>query len=217
MQKVHLLVIDPQIDFCDPNGALFVQGATEDMERLSAFLNRVQDKISDVHVTLDSHHLIDIAHPIFWCDADGQPPAPFTIIAADDVANGVWRTKMPSHQKRAESYVKLLETNGRYPLCIWPAHCLIGSGGYAVFPTFFAALRAWEEKRFGVIDYVTKGSNPWTEHYSAIMADVPDPKDPSTQINSRLIDTLMEADQVLVAGEAGSQPKPILSLYAESI
>jgi len=71
-------------------------------------------------------------------------------------------------------------------------------------PVLFEALTEWEGDRFKPIDYVTKGSNPWTEHYSAVQADVPDPKDPSTQINSRLIDTLMEADTILIAGEAGS-------------
>ena len=35
MQSIHLLVVDPQNDFCDPeNGALCVEGAKEDMERL---------------------------------------------------------------------------------------------------------------------------------------------------------------------------------------
>ena len=204
MQNVHLLVIDPQVDFCDPNGALFVQGAAEDISRLTALVRRVKDKISDIHVTLDSHHLIDIAHPIFWVDADGVNPNPFTIITVQEVKDGNWRTKMPGHQSKAESYVEQLEKNGRYPLCIWPPHCLIGSDGHAVKPDLFDALKEWESERFSIVDYVTKGSNPWTEHYSAVQADVPDPKDPSTQINSRLIDTLMEADLILVAGEAGS-------------
>lgn len=31
--KVHLLVIDPQKDFCNPNGSLFVTGADKDMDR----------------------------------------------------------------------------------------------------------------------------------------------------------------------------------------
>ena len=70
-------------------------------------------------------------------------------------------------------------------------------------PDLFAALAEWEQ-RFAVVDYVTKGSNIWTEHYSAIQADVPDPADPSTQINTALIQTLMKADLVAVAGEAGS-------------
>jgi nicotinamidase-related amidase len=51
---------------------------------------------------------------------------------------------------------------------------------------------------------VTKGSNIWTEHYSALRADVPDPADPTTMLNERLIQTLREADLIFVAGEAGS-------------
>jgi len=51
-------------------------------------------------------------------------------------------------------------------------------------------------------DYVTKGSNILTEHYSAVQADVPDASDVSTQINTRLIQTLESADQILIAGEA---------------
>lgn len=31
IKKVHLLIIDPQQDFCSPTGVLFVQGADEDM------------------------------------------------------------------------------------------------------------------------------------------------------------------------------------------
>jgi len=37
-----------------------------------------------------------------------------------------------------------------------------------------------------------------------VQADAVDPQDPSTQINTKLIETLVEADIILVAGEAGS-------------
>ena len=60
--KIHLLVIDPQKDFCDPSGALFVQGADQDTINLSNMLNRLVSKIDDVHVTMDSHNQVDIAH-----------------------------------------------------------------------------------------------------------------------------------------------------------
>lgn len=46
--NVHLLVIDPQNDFCDPNGSLFVPGADEDMKRLGGFIERVKDKLNDI-------------------------------------------------------------------------------------------------------------------------------------------------------------------------
>jgi len=52
------------------------------------------------------------------------------------------------------------------------------------------------------VDFVTKGSNPWTEHFSAVQAEVPDPADPTTQVNTGFIQTLEEADIVLLAGEA---------------
>jgi nicotinamidase-related amidase len=99
--------------------------------------------------------------------------------------------------------VSALEAHGRYPLCIWPSHCLIGSRGHAVHPALFEALVNWENE-YKVVDYVEKGSNVYTEHYSAIKADVSDPSDPSTQLNIRLVSALASADRVAVAGEAGS-------------
>lgn len=202
--RIELMIIDPQNDFCHKNGALFVQGATEDMERLAAFIDRVGSKLYDIHVTLDTHHYMDIAHPGMWTDSSGNAPAPFTIISKKDVENGIWSARNPQFQARQLDYVRHLEDNGRYPLCIWPPHCLIGSWGYCVFEPLFKKLLDWEKKNFSFIDYVTKGSNLWTEHYSAVMADVADPKDPSTQLNTNFIQTLQEADIILLAGEARS-------------
>lgn len=201
--RIDLLIIDPQNDFCDPKGALSVPGADADMSRLAGMIHRLKDKIDDIHVTLDSHHFVDIAHPVFWLDSTGKHPAPFTIITASDVENGTYRATNPQFQKRVLDYVKSLEVNARYPLCVWPVHCLIGSWGYIVYPELFDALLKWE-KDFAMVDYVTKGSNLWTEHYSAVQADVPDPEDPDSQLNMRLIETLQDADIILLSGEAKS-------------
>lgn len=203
-QKVHLVVIDPQVDFCDPAGALYVSGAERDMQRLAQMVRRAAPKLDDIHVTLDSHRLIDVAHPIFWKDSSGAHPEPFTIITAAEVEGGRWAPTLPSLYRRMLDYVRGLEANGRYPLCIWPPHCLIGSPGHSVTPELREALLEWEQTRFAMVDYVTKGSNPYTEHYSAVCADVPDPADPGTQINTGLVRTLTEADVVAIAGEAGS-------------
>ena len=203
-KRIDLIIIDPQQDFCDPDGALFVRGADEDMKRLTAMVNRLRSKLSFIHVTLDSHHFFDVAHPIYWKDSNGQHPNPSTTISADDVENGVWAPTHSGLYKRSLEYVKTLEKNGRYPLRIWPPHCLIGSANYAVVPELFEELKAWEQERISIVNYVIKGSNPFTEHYSAVCADCPDPQDPSTQINTRFIEILAEADTILVAGEAGS-------------
>jgi len=172
--RVELLVIDPQNDFCDPSGALFVPGADTSCQRLADMISRIGSKLFDIHVTLDTHHLLDIAHPMMWTDSSGNRPDPFTIITHDDVVNSVWSPVIPATRDRLVDYVKSLEDNGRYPLCIWPPHCLIGTPGHNVQSEVAAALREWED-RVATVDYVTKGSNLWTEHYSAVQADVPDP------------------------------------------
>jgi nicotinamidase-related amidase len=74
--------------------------------------------------------------------------------------------------------------------------------GGTVYPTLFEALVEYEEKFFRMVDYVTKGSNPYTEHYSAVKAEVTDPADPGTMLNARLITTLQNADVIAIAGEA---------------
>jgi nicotinamidase-related amidase len=203
-ERIDLLVIDPQVDFCDPNGNLYVDGAEKDMERLAGLVKSFGQKIKKVHVTLDCHHLIDVAHPLMWRNSEGKNPDPFTIFGSKEIKEGVWIPVFPSLRQRFIEYCEGLEASGRYPLCIWPPHCLIGSGGNAVLPVLFEALQEWETGKTNNVDYVSKGSNPYTEHYSAVKAEVPDATDPDTQLNTRLIQTLMEADKIIIAGEAGS-------------
>jgi len=204
MQNTQLLIIDPQNDFCDSKGALFVAGADKDMSRLAKMIDRVGAKLTDIHVTLDSHHLLDIAHPGFWKNSSGQKPNPFTIISYDDVANGTWMPTIPSFSKYALSYTKALKDNGRYLLCVWPAHCLIGSWGTQIVSDLYTSLLTWGDKYVANVDYVTKGSNFLTEHYSAVKAEVPDPADLSTQLNTTLTESLEAVDNLVIAGEAGS-------------
>jgi nicotinamidase-related amidase len=205
VNRVHLLVIDPQNDFCDPKGSLYVTGADKDMSRVAKLINRLGSRLDDIHITLDSHRNVDVAHPVYWKNSKGENPKPFTLISVKDVESGVWTPTIPSCYKRSLEYVKELEKKGKYVLCIWPPHCLIGSWGHNVHPEVFDAASDWEKANIGMVDYVTKGSNPYTEHYSAIAAEVVDPGDPTTQINAKLIDTLEnDCDMLLIAGEAQS-------------
>jgi nicotinamidase/pyrazinamidase len=47
-----------------------------------------------------------------------------------------------------------------------------------------------------------KGNNPFTEHFSGVKAEVPDPEDISTNMNAQLIESLEQADLILITGEA---------------
>ena len=218
-RNIHLLIIDPQNDFCDlPAGyigqdpktgqpvapALPVPGAHADMQRLAEFIARGQRGLSDITVTLDSHHRVGIERPTFWMQADGSEVTPFTEISAQSVRDGRFLPRNPQALRRVLAYLDALEAGGRYTLMVWTVHCEIGTWGHNVHSDVRQAYNAWEQRELGVVNKVTKGSNPWTEHYSAVMAEVPDMDDPSTQLNRGLIDMLAQADQVLIAGEAGS-------------
>lgn len=217
--KIHLLVIDPQNDFMDISGAaLPVAGANADMQRLAQFVDRVGLKLQKIHVTLDSHHVVDIAHPAFWRDQVGNQPAPMTIISAAAIADGTWTPRLPQFRDRALTYAKTLEASGKYQIMVWPPHCLIGSPGYGVQEDLLEALNRWCATRVRNIDYVAKGTNIFTEHYGALQAEVPDPNDPSSQLNGRFLKMLQEADIIVVAGEASSHcVKATVEQVAENI
>jgi len=203
MANAQLLIIDPQNDFCDIAGAaLPVPGARGDMDRLAELVELSGRAFDAIHVTLDSHQPLDIAHPGWWCDADGLAPAPFTVISEADVREGLWRARDASRQSVSLAYVEQLALRGRYQLVVWPEHCLIGSWGHAVYAPLHEALSAWSRGSLRPVNYVMKGMNPGTEHYSAIRAEVPDDADAATLGNAPLIARLKEADVVYVAGEA---------------
>ena len=84
-KRIDLLIIDPQNDFCteksqidgnEVKGSLFVHRVDKDMDRLSEFINNQGHLLTNIHVTLDSHHVFDIAHPIFWISKDRKHPQP---------------------------------------------------------------------------------------------------------------------------------------------
>ena len=75
----------------------------------------------------------------------------------------------------------MLEKNGRFVLCIWPEHCLIGTPGHAIVPSVNFSILKWTEAHGRNVNYILKGTNSLTEHYSALRADVELPNDPDTR------------------------------------
>lgn len=220
--SAHLLIIDPQNDFMDipakagdpvgataPDGTEFrstlpVPGACADMNRVAALVERVGPRLADIHVTMDSHHPVDVAHPAMWRDKDGKQPMPFTIISADDIESGIWEPRLRQHKKRLLDYARSLEAAGKYQVMIWPPHCLIGTWGHNVYTPLADALRRWEEREVAVVDYITKGTNVFVEHYGGLMAEAPDPNDVTTQLNTDFLQTVEGADIIGLCGEASS-------------
>ena len=200
--SVCLFTIDPQYDFASPLGALSVEGADKDLERLSKMVDKHGGEIEEICISLDSHYHVHIAHSCWWLDQSGKHPAPFSSISEDDVLTGKWRPTNPDWKDWALHYVQQLKTQNRYTLVIWPDHCIIGSVGATIFPVFYDAVTRWEHKYTAMAPRTTKGSNPFTEHYSVVKADCPHPGDENTRLNGRLVKTLQQYDIILIAGEA---------------
>jgi len=200
-KHVHLLLIDCQQDFVIGN--LKVDGAVNDMKRIAGLIEKHLKEIEEIHVTMDSHTRFDIAHPLFWKDEQGNHPPPFTRISLEDVENRKWVPVGTKQYKRVRTYIKELERRGRYQHTIWPEHCLIGSTGQSLDPTVLEAIHKWEALP-AKAHYIVKGVNPFTEHYSAVAAEVPDPEDVTTQVNIDFLQMLERADVILVGGEASS-------------
>ena len=203
--SLQLLIVDPQNDFMDvPQAALPVPGASADMQRLARFIDLARRRIAAITVTLDSHHSVGIERPAMWSTTTGEPVAPFTQIAAEDVRAGSYRPRRPQDLPRVLDYLDELEAGGRYRLMVWPVHCEIGTWGHNVQDHVRRAYNAWEQDTLHPVRKVFKGMNAWTENYSALQAEVPDPQDPDTRLNERLLQSLDQAARIVIAGEAGS-------------
>lgn len=214
--RIHLLIIDPQNDFCDVPAdarprvqdvamapALPVSGADQDMRRLADFVVRMGPRLRDITVTLDSHPYVAIERTTFWKTRAGQPVAPFTLIDADSVAKGDF---VPlSHADLVLQQLRALEQAGRYQLVVWPVHCVTGTWGHNIHAAIAESLQAWELQSRRTPHKVLKGEYPWSEHYGAFEAEVAVEAVASTQFNTALAKRITEdVDLLLVAGEASS-------------
>ena len=139
---------------------------------------------------------IHIAHGVSWENEKGEQPKPFTLITNKEIQDGVWLPRDRSKLAHVLEYTKALEAQGRFTLCIWPEHCLIGTAGHNVVPVLNRALQEWAYARSRAITYVNKGTNCDTEMYSAIKAEFEIAEDKSTQANAELLSQLRSADKV---------------------
>lgn len=219
--KVALILIDVQNTFCLPDFELFVggrsgTGAVDDNSRLCEFMYRHLGRITRVYATLDTHQAAQIFHPLLLIDADGNPPAPMTLVSAEDVRRGTWRfnPQMAASlgispdlgQRHLEHYTAELARRGKYDLTIWPYHAMLGGIGHALVPAVEEAIFFHTVARASQPDFETKGEHPLTEHYSAVGPEVntgPDGQ-PLAARSSKLLQAVQNFDAVLVAGQAKS-------------
>lgn len=199
-----VFAIDMQVGFCHPQASLFVPGAVEDTVRACKFIYNNLDKISSLYFSLDTHTAYQIFHPLFWKDARGCHPPAFTVITEKDVQNGVWLPAVSSTE--AVDYVRQLESRGgKYSLCIWPFHTMLGSLDHALVPILFECALYHSIARSQQFVLCTKGDHPLTESFSVFSPEVREVAGQTVgQFNAGLLDALLENDRVYIIGEASS-------------
>ena len=204
MNRIRMLVIDPQNDFMDLDGAaLPVGGAQADMQRLVGFMDAMSQRISELVVTLDSHASVGIERTSFWVTCEGVEVEPFTAITAAQAQRGVYAARNPALRAQAIGYLERLEAIAARTLIAWPVHCVLGTWGHNIAQPLAARIAQWERQTFGRCEKLLKGLNPMTEQYSAFRAEVPLDDDPRTGNNDALMARLAAGDELLVvAGEA---------------
>lgn len=222
-RRICLLVVDVQNTFCIPGFELFVagqsgMGAVEDNVRLCQFIYRNLGLITEIVPTLDTHTAMQIFHPIFWVDQNGEHPvAAATMIRLEDVEQGRWQVNpaiaasltqgdYARLQHHALHYTRELTQEGKYPLTIWPYHSMLGGIGHALVSAveeaiFFHCIARSSQTRFEL-----KGNHPLTENYSVLRPEVLQDSAGAAigEKNTTLIQRLLTFDAVIVAGQAKS-------------
>jgi len=220
-QKTWLMLVDVQNTFCIPGFELYVGGRTgtgalDDNRRLAEFIYRNLGSITHISATLDTHRTQQVFHPVFFIDADGNHPAPYTDIHAADLQTGKWRFNpalaaqfgiSPEYgQEMAQHYTQTLEAKGKYALTIWPYHAMLGGIGHALVPAIEEAVFFHSLARLDQPDFEIKGDKPFTENYSVVGPEVlTGPMDESLGArNSKFIEQLQQFDRLYIAGQAKS-------------
>lgn len=219
--RISLLLVDAQNTFCIPGFELFVggrsgRGAVDDNIRLCEFIYRNLGNITDITATLDTHLSQQIFHPIFFVDKDGNHPAPYTMIQAEQLQNEEWKFNpalaprygiTPEYgQQMTVHYAETLRKRGKYALTIWPYHAMLGGIGHALAPAVEEAVFFHSIARLSQPKFEVKGENPFTEHYSVVKPDVlKGPKGEALgKRNDSFIKDLQAADALVIAGQAKS-------------
>lgn len=219
--RIALLAVDVQNTFCLPEFELYVAGrsgtgAIDDNRRLVAFLYRNLGAITGISVTMDTHLAMQIFHPIFLVDDQGNNPPPMTLVSLEDVEAGTWRFNPAvapglgidavNGQRLLEHYVRQLEQRSKYDLTIWPYHAMLGGIGHALVSAFEEAVFFHSIARHSQPDFEVKGQNPLTEHYSAVGPEILTGPDgaPLGEKSDKFLQKVLDFDAVIIAGQAKS-------------
>jgi len=190
-----LLIIDPQVDFCEKDGSVFISNSDNKTKKLGKLIKKISDQLKTVHVSLNIRNILNVSHHKMWINQENFHPRPFTQITTEDIESGKWKTENPKFLNIIKKYISKLETIEKYKFCVWPYHCLIGSRGSTITNPIFDELCDWEiNKTETQINYILRGKNPYAEEFSVIKSSK------SNNINKIFIESFKTSKYLFIAG-----------------
>ena len=219
--KTWLMLVDVQNTFCLPDFELYVAGrsgtgAVDDNRRLCEFIYRNLGTITRITATMDTHQAMQIFHAIFLVDENGEHPAPYTLVSAEDIRTGKWKFNpaLARHfgiseeegQERLQYYTNKLEEVEKYSLTIWPYHAMLGGIGHALVSAIEEAVFFHTIARYSGPEFEIKGTSPFTEYYSALGPEILEGPQGEriAEKSSKILSRLRKSDAMVITGQAKS-------------
>jgi len=194
-----LMIIDPQNDFAQKDGALSGPGGLMAMRILTEMLLRYPEFFAAIWRSKDEHskspHIFD--QP-WWWGPDGSLPEVFTQMIEEVVSNGTWKPRYM--HEWSLGYPAYLRKTGQAPLTIWSKHCVKDTPGAEYVPELVEAM-AYVCAGRGItpIDII-KGIMLQTEHYGPFAACRPVPGYPESELKVDLLHAMFAYDEIWVCG-----------------
>ena len=202
MKKNILLIIDPQNDFVNKSGSLYIRNSEIAIKNLENFIIENLKTIDEIIITQDTHLSYHIGHSVFW----KEKPKPGTIITYEDVLDGVFNPIVPISEV-GESYLDIildyflgLKEKG-LKHTIWPEHCILGSSGWCFPDSLVKVLNKWSIDNNGKYYKVEeKGIFPCKEMYSAL--SYADGSGNSEEFHDYLVNEFKDSEKIFISGFA---------------
>lgn len=162
-----LFIVDPQNDFVDPAGSLYVKGAEVAIDNICKLLK--ERDFDRVIISQDSHQYYHIGHSEFW----KEKPEPGTVIKISEISRNEVVPVLCDYENPKDVIRRIYERNSR-DIRIWPHHCIEGSWGYSFPDRLIQALNDWSASHLRPYEVYQKGKNPFCESFSLLDEYTPD-------------------------------------------
>lgn len=191
--KRLLIIVDPNNDFVDPKGSLYVQHAEKGIDAIIQYIQTQNPEA--IILSQDTHNPYHISHRAYWKN-DIQP---FTTISTKDLQQNKTQPIKANLQMVSE-YLNVVESKGQTHT-IWPDHCIKDTWGWQFPQRLTDALDHWQKQgdQAKTIQIYEKGEYEDAEMFS-IFSFVN-----SQDIDERgktIMDEMAKYDEVVICGFA---------------